>query len=284
MNLGKIDTYTVDRETKLGYVLVKDGEEYFLHHNECNGQSFISGDKVKAFLYVDKKNRPAATLFKPLIQLNETKLLQVVSVNTSIGVFFNIGISKDILLSSDELPYDFSKWPKEGDYLPCILKIRANRLILKISNKFEIVRVSEENKFEKLNKDDVCEGYAYRLSPEGVNFCTEKYQCIFVYKTNYRKQYHLGEKENIVITDIHEDDYSGKVNKNKELQIDDDYKIILDYLEKNNGVMMITDKSSPELINKLFNMSKTSFKNAIGRLLKENKIIQMDNKIVLNDN
>ena len=268
MNLGKIETYTVDRETKLGYVIVKDGEEYFLHHNECNGNSFIAGDKVKAFLYVDKKNRPAATLFKPFIQLNETKLLQVVSVDHKIGAFLNIGISKDILLSADELPYDYSKWPKEGDFLPCMLRIRANRLILKLSNKFEIVRVHEEvAKEQKLTKSQVVSGYAYRLSPEGVNFVTSDYDVIFVYKTNYRKSYHLGEKEEIKIIDIHEDDY----------------KIILDYLEKNNGVMLITEKSSPEIINRLFNMSKSSFKNALGRLLKQNKIEILENKLILKE-
>ncbi|MDY4145037.1 MAG: S1-like domain-containing RNA-binding protein [Bacilli bacterium] len=284
MNLGKIETYTVDRETKLGYVIVKDGEEYFLHHNECNGNSFIAGDKVKAFLYVDKKNRPAATLFKPFIQLNETKLLQVVSVDHKIGAFLNIGISKDILLSADELPYDYSKWPKEGDFLPCMLRIRANRLILKLSNKFEIVRVHEEvAKEQKLTKSQVVSGYAYRLSPEGVNFVTSDYDVIFVYKTNYRKSYHLGEKEEIKIIDIHEDDYTGTINKNKEFQIEDDYKIILDYLEKNNGVMLITEKSSPEIINRLFNMSKSSFKNALGRLLKQNKIEILENKIILKE-
>ncbi len=280
-NIGKYDIYTVDRETKLGYVLTKEGEEYFLHHNECNGQKFIAGDKVKAFLYVDKKNRPAATLFKPYLTVNETKLLKVVNVQKSIGAFFDIGLSKDILMSADELPYDYDKWPKEGDYLPCMLKIRANRLILKISNKHEIIHNCEKE--IKLNKGDIVSGYVYRITPEGINLVTEDYEIIFVYKTNYRKSYRLGEKAEIKIIDIHEDDFTGTINKNKEFQIEDDYKIILDYLEKNNGVMLITEKSSPELINRLFNMSKSSFKNAIGKLLKENKIELYENKIILKE-
>ena len=108
-NLGKIDLYQVNRETKLGYVLEKDGEEFFLHHNECNGRKLIANDRVKAFLYLDKKNRLAATLFPPKIEVGKIALLQVVSVNPELGVFISIGISKDILLSCDDLPKDLKE-------------------------------------------------------------------------------------------------------------------------------------------------------------------------------
>ncbi len=280
-NLGKIDLYEVDRETKLGYVLVKNDEEYFLHHNECAGLKLIPGDKVKAFLYVDKKNRMALTLFKPKLEVGTISLLEVVGVNPALGIFLNIGISKDILLSCDDLPKDDKEWPKEGDLLPCEMKIRANRLNLKITNKPEIIRKC--NKQSKYVKDDNVCGYVYRISPEGINLCTEEYEVVFIYKTNLRKKYRLGEKVEVRIIDVHEDDYSGTTIKNKEFQMLDDETIILDYLHKNNGVMLITDKSSPELINKLFNMSKSAFKNALGKLYKEKKIIILENKIVLSE-
>jgi len=279
MKIGKTYTFTVDRETKLGYVLEHDGEEFFLHHNECNGNSFIPGDKARAFLYVDKKNRIAATLFKPLLEVGETCLLEVGDVNKNLGVFFNIGISKDILLGADDLPKNENEWPKVGDKLPCELKIKANRLALKIANKPEITRLCDKE--VRLNKNDQVTGYVYRITPEGINLVTEDYEIIFIYKTNFRKKCRLGEKFDVKIIDIHETDYSGTLNKNKEFQIDDDLVIILDYLYKNNGVMMITEKSSPDLIAKLFNMSKTSFKNAIGRLLKQDKIEVLENKIIL---
>lgn len=288
MSLGRISSYVVDRETKLGYVLTKidsdniDDEEFFLHRNECNGGVFNPGDKVKAFLYIDKKNRIAATLFKPKLEVNQTALLEVVGVNNNLGVFLNIGISKDILLGADELPTDTRKWPKEGDFLPCEMKIRANRLALKLSNKPEIIRKCTSP--ERLKKNDVVSGYVYRVSAEGINIVTNNYEVVFIYKTNFRKSYRLGEKVEARIIDIHENDYSGSVNQNREIQINDDLNIILDYLNKNNGVMLITEKSSPELINKLFHMSKSSFKNALGKLLKNKKIEILENKIISTDN
>ena len=65
------------------------------------------------------------------------------------------------------------------------------------------------------------------------------------------------------------------------LEIDNDSDKILDYLHDNDGLVYLSDKSSPEKINKVFGMSKSSFKRAIGRLYKNNDIKIYDNKIEL---
>ena len=44
---------------------------------------------------------------------------------------------------------------------------------------------------------------------------------------------------------------------------------ILDYLKANNGSMSITDKSSPDVIYSVFQMSKKAFKKAMGSLYKK---------------
>jgi hypothetical protein len=48
---------------------------------------------------------------------------------------------------------------------------------------------------------------------------------------------------------------------------------ILSILERNDGFMAVSDKTPPELIYKLFGVSKKAFKQAIGRLYKERKIL-----------
>jgi len=65
------------------------------------------------------------------------------------------------------------------------------------------------------------------------------------------------------------------------LEIDNDSDKILDYLYDNDGIVYLSDKSSPDKINKTFGMSKASFKRAIGRLYKNNDIKIFDNKIEL---
>lgn len=71
------------------------------------------------------------------------------------------------------------------------------------------------------------------------------------------------------------------LRKRAYLEIDNDSDKILDYLYENDGVAYISDKSSPEKIKKLFGISKSSFKKAIGRLYKNNDIKIYTNKIEL---
>lgn len=286
MNLGKISKFNVVRETNLGYVLEKDYIEYFLHHNECNGKLLYPGDSVDAFLYLDKKNRVAATLYKPILEVNQIAFLKVVGVKQEIGVFCNIGISKDILLSRDDLPHSFKDWPVVDDYVLVELRVKNNHLILKPATKTKILEKQREiyqDDLPKLSMNSLVSGRVYRITADGINIVTDDYHVIFIFKNNFRKFYHLGEVVEAKIIDVHDDDYSATINKNKEFQIQDDLKIIEDYLNANNGVCLITEKSSPELISRVFNMSKSAFKKALGALLKQNKIEITDTKIILVD-
>ncbi len=65
------------------------------------------------------------------------------------------------------------------------------------------------------------------------------------------------------------------------LEINNDSDMILDYLIDHDGVVHLSDKSSPDKINVIFGISKSSFKRAIGRLYKNNDIKIYDNRIEL---
>src|SRR5699024_7442972 len=67
------------------------------------------------------------------------------------------------------------------------------------------------------------------------------------------------------------------------LQMDDDSDKILDYLYENDGIAHLSDKSSPDKIYRVFNMSKSAFKRAIGRLYKNNDIIIYKDRIELKE-
>lgn len=67
------------------------------------------------------------------------------------------------------------------------------------------------------------------------------------------------------------------------LQMDDDSDKILDYLYDNDGIVYLSDKSSPDKIYRVFNMSKSAFKRAIGRLYRNNDIIIYKDRIELKE-
>jgi predicted RNA-binding protein (virulence factor B family) len=63
------------------------------------------------------------------------------------------------------------------------------------------------------------------------------------------------------------------------LQIDKDGEKILKVLIRNKGSLPLNDDSSPEEVNKILGMSKSSFKKASGRLMKRRLIIMTKNGI-----
>ena len=278
MSLGYISKFKVDRETQLGYVIVEGEKEYFLHRNECAGRTPQVDEVIEAFIYADKKGREAATLHLPKITCSNVGIGEVAEVKSDLGAFVNIGISKDILLSKDDLPLGFRNWPQVGDKVACSRKIRARKLVLRLASKNEILRSKGDHVLAEGEKVDA---YVYRITEDGINLVTEDLNVIFVYKTNYRGKYHIGQKVSAKILRKNLEDYSGTLIEQKELQIQDDKNIILEYLKENNGVMMITENSDPELIMHVLRMSKSAFKKALGGLLKSNLIEIEDDKIIL---
>ncbi|MFA6801443.1 MAG: S1-like domain-containing RNA-binding protein, partial [Acholeplasmataceae bacterium] len=112
---GYVHRLNVLRKTDIGYMLSDGNEEVFLHFNESMHQDLSVNQDVDAFLYFDQKGRVAATLQTPKITLKEPARLNVVTINDDLGVFLDMGIHKDLLLSIDELPLDRHLWPHIGD-------------------------------------------------------------------------------------------------------------------------------------------------------------------------
>ena len=133
LEIGKVSKFIVKRETDISYTLSPldpDLTNYvFLHFNQAT-RRLNEGELINAFLYYDQKKRLCATMEKPLITTETFGFVKVVDINPA-GVFVNIGISKDILVSSDFLPKQKKLWPEVGEQLPCILKVKNNALVAK---------------------------------------------------------------------------------------------------------------------------------------------------------
>lgn len=276
MSLGQINKFRVERKTDIGYMISNGKEEFFLHFNECDGKTLVVGEEVEAFIFLDKKNRPAATLKMPLVTLSKSNFLKVVNITNS-GVFLDIGISKDMLLAKDDLPEKQFLWPQIGDVICGRLNIKNKRLFIKMLNKEEMLK----NQTTTLEPNQTVNAYVYRIVKEGINLVDDNYNVIFVYYKNMRKQYRLGEKCEVKIININEDDYTGTLILQKELMIDQDALTIIKYLEENNRVMNYTSKTSAEVIYRVFKMSKAAFKRALGKLYKEKKVLLLEDKTIL---
>ncbi|NLN50884.1 MAG: hypothetical protein GX149_04600 [Acholeplasmataceae bacterium] len=265
MKIGEINKLRVLRKTDLGYMLEKNKQSVFLHNNETKHQTLITGTEVDAFLYYDFKNRLAATLYQPLVTVNKTALLKVVGVNKGLGVFVDIGINKDLLVSADDLPKSFSSWPQVDDKLFVRLEVKT-RLLGKPLKPQELKESTTPiGTGEKLN------GYIVEVNNFGANVFTDEARLVFVHHTQMRKRYRLGQRVEVNIIRVSEHTINGSFILQKEAMISLDAAMILKYL-KANQKMSLTSDSSPEEIRAVFPMSKKAFKRALGNLYKNDEV------------
>ncbi|WP_174730778.1 CvfB family protein [Mesobacillus harenae] len=272
---GQIIELDVARIVDFGYFLTDGEEDVLLHKNETD-QEFQEGDKVTAFLYVDSQGRLSATTTMPAVTVGKYEWVPVVDVNDGIGVFLDIGISKDILLGEEDLPALRSVWPEKGDMLFITLRVNRNNLIYaRMASDQVIQEISREARREDFNKN--VHGYIYRTAKVGSWVSTVDGFKGFIHESQRKTEPRLGEKIEGRIIDIKED---GTVNismlPRKQESLDEDTEKLIAYLEMRNGAMPYGDKSMAEDIQVRFNMSKGSFKRALGRLMKEGRVYQKD--------
>ncbi|MCP6330442.1 hypothetical protein NL460_30330, partial [Klebsiella pneumoniae] len=59
----------------------------------------------------------------PLVEEGVYEWVEVVDVNPGLGVFVNIGMNKDMLIGSTDLPALEDLWPEVGNKVYCTMKI-----------------------------------------------------------------------------------------------------------------------------------------------------------------
>lgn len=273
LEYGNLNELTVLKETDIAYTLTNGEEQVFLHFNQTPTKLNI-GDKVNAFLYFDQKKRLCATLEKPLITSTVPGFVKVVGLNNA-GCFVNIGISKDILVSRDFLPRNEKAWPRIGDELPCIIKVKQNQLVARILD------MNDKYSKQQLEEKHGYEGTVTYISDNGLTVITNTFNFVFIPKSLIRKQYHIGEVLNFHTTEIKDNIMYASTILNKEKARLSDSDAIYEYLEKMGGMLPLGNNSAPDEIDKILHMSKSAFKRAVGHLYKEEKIIIEDYKIYM---
>lgn len=275
LTAGEITKLNVARLREYGYFLTNGNEDVLLHKNEALTEH-NEDEEVEVFLYHDHEGRLSATETMPVVTLDSFSILKVVEVKHRLGVFVDIGIQKDMLLSKDDLPEDRTRWPEIGDELYCGLKLdKKNRLFADLSNYEEIKELSVEAFGDLKNKET--EGVVFRLGEEGVSILTEEGYLAFLHNDEMKQTVRLGERVQVRITFVRED---GRINVStrplvKEARLED-ADMLYAYLQERDGKIPFTDKSDPESIKNEFNISKAAFKRAMGKLLKEKKVEQKD--------
>lgn len=273
--VGTITSASVIREIETGYVLDIDDNDILLHYNDMNeNEKYETEDDIEVFLYNDKNEQIVATTIIPTIDRVNFGWAEVINVIPKLGVFVDIGTTKEILVSVDDLPIYTEVWPIENDFLYVSLsEDRRGRLLAIPAKEFDIEPFFEPAEDIDLNSPIV--GTIYYTNREGAAFLTNENIRGFIHHTERFEEPRLGESIKGRVIEVKED---GTVNASllplKEERIDSDSEIILAYLNNNNGTMPYNDKSNPDDIRDTFDMSKSAFKRALGKLMRERLVNQ----------
>ncbi len=265
IKLGMFDLFQVIKLEKDGYIIKNNHATVMLLKSEAT-KSLSIGDQVDVFLYLDHSKAVSATMKPPKIDLFRADFVNVVEKKDGLGVFVDIGISKDMLLSKDDLPHLKSQWPDVGDTVFCYLKVGKNQMTAKRVSRFRVLDYLKPT--TTLAVGDKVNAFVFHLSEEGVVLFTETGHELFVYYKHTRQAYRLGQAAEATITVVKDAmHYNATLIEQKELMLETDAETIYAYLQKNK-TMPLTDKSNPEAIFDAFHMSKSAFKRALGQLYK----------------
>ena len=265
IELGNYNTLKILRETAVGLFLGDDDVDDLLLPLKYIPDEFNIGDDISVFCYLDHEERPIATTLKPLIKRNTFGWLRVAEVN-EFGAFLDWGLEKHLLVPFREQQIKMIEG--ESYVVFCYLDEKS----------FRLVASSRLNKFAKnedisLSPNDEVDLLVSRQSDLGWDvIINNKYQGL-VFKSEVFQPMQVGAGLKGYVKKIREDNKIDIVLKPiGHLGLEPAAKQIFEQLESSGGYISLHDKSAPEEIREMFQMSKKTFKKAIVTLYSNRKI------------
>lgn len=263
LKIGEIQTLEILRKTSVGDYL-GDGEDDVLLPKKQVPVDAKIGDKIEVFLYRDSEDRIIATTNRPKITIGEIAMLEVKDI-TKIGAFMDWGLERDLFLPFKK---QTQKIQIGNSYMVSLYLDKSNRLCATM----DIYKLLQCDSNYSIG--DTVKGTIYSIKRDFGAFVAvdNKYHGLISNKEFYG-DCHCGDIVDARVINIKED---GKldlsIRQPAYIQMDLDSETILKYMDTHEGELLLNDSSSPEQIKSILNMSKNSFKRALGKLLKQKKI------------
>jgi predicted RNA-binding protein (virulence factor B family) len=274
IELGKFNTLRVVKEVDFGMYLDGGEEGEILLPSRYVPENCKPGDELTVFIYLDNEERLVATTLTPLVQVGEFACLEVAWIN-QYGAFLNWGLMKDLFV-----PF------------------REQKMKMLVGKKYVIHAHIDEDSYRivasaKVDKYLSKELPAYQPNDEvsiliwqktdlGFKAIVENKFSGLLYDSEIFQHLQTGMQLKAFVKQVRED---GKIDlmlqKPGFEKIDDFSDKLLSYIKENGGSIQLNDKSPAEDIYDTFQVSKKTFKKAVGDLYKKRLIVIEANGIRL---
>ena len=277
IGIGFRNLLSASHQTPQGWYLCDDEETEILLPNKEVPLTLTPGDQLEVFCYLDHDERPIVSLKMPLIERDKVAVLKVAETS-DYGYFLDWGLEKQLFLPFKESSVKHT----EGDevLVVCILDPLSGRLMAS-------ERIEKHHKPASDTIDDSVahNAYVYRETPLGYEVFTESGYKRLLFRNRIAASLNKNHRLIVFVEQLRPD---GKIDfalqPKGEDKLSRAMSILVSALEASNGFLPLNDQSPSPVVFEHLNMSKKTFKAALGMLLKRGKVTFEGNgvRIVVN--
>ena len=315
--LGKYNTLRIDHRADQGLYLAGDETtgDILLPNRYVTPEMHL-GDEVQVFVYLDQDERLIATTEQPLAQVGEFAYLRVAWTN-KYGAFLHWGLLKDLFCPFREQK---QRMERDKSYIVYVKEDEASHRLMataKVERYLSVPYAATESQPSQqparqpsqqpiqqpprplLKHGDAVEALIWQKtdlgfkaivgpsspsspnSPSSLSSPITYYQGQ-LYDNQLFRPLHTGDRLTAYVDHVRDD---GKVDLTLQptgyQQTLDFAEVLLRYLHENGGRCNLGDRSPAELIADRFQVSKKTFKRAVGDLYRRRLIVLTDEGIQL---
>jgi uncharacterized protein len=274
IDIGQINRMRSLRQTSVGMFLGNEEGDEILLPMKYIPTEFQVDDELDVFVYLDSEDRPIATTLVPKAMRGDFVYLKV-KEQTSIGAFLDWGLEKDLLI-----PYR-----EQGASIEAGRRVLVHVYLDETTNR--MAASTRVNKFLNKETDSLEEGLQVKIlvtnpTELGYNVIIDNEYQGLLYSNELFQRVNTGDKLDAFISKVRAD---GKVDVRIQASgipaLEGNAKKVLDILTEAGGSIPVGDKTHPQEVYSVFEMSKKNFKKAAGALFKSKLIKISSNSIDL---
>jgi len=273
IKIGNYNTLKIERLVEIGAYL-DDGNKGILLPKRWLPENAKRGDEITVFVYHDNEDRLIATTMQPKAVVGDIALLEAATI-TSFGAFLKWGVMKDVFVPRAQ---QLSDMIVGGKYLVKLYidektnRVAATERLDFLMNNDELtVQEGDEINFLVFRKTEI--GYTVFINNQHKGL---------LYFNEIFKPVSIGDELKGYVKKIYADNkIDVAIGKKGYQRVEDEVSKVLRLLQENGGALPYNDKTAPEIIYKIFGMSKKTFKMTTGNLYKQKKIVFTDKGIAL---
>ncbi len=277
IRLGKRNRLEVARKVDFGVYLHGGETGDILLPKRYVPQDCEVGDTLDVFLYLDNEERLIATTESPLVEVNQFAFLEVSWIN-QYGAFLNWGLMKDLFCPFREQKMRMQQGRKYIVY--CYIDTLTSRIVA--SAKVEKFLSKDRPPYRPGDKVDIL---IIQKTELGFKAIVEGKYSGLIYRNELFRDIHTGDRLEAHVKNIRPDHKLDLTLQGHGRQhVEDFSQVLLQYLtDSGNGYCPLGDKSPAEDIYSAFQVSKKTFKKAVGDLYKHRLITIEEDGLHLTD-